>query len=207
MTPKSPFLVYQDFLSPLKCEEIVDALNCIEPDTDTDSNPIQTYRTNNYAEQLIVNNLQPLSEEIRHYYSVEYRGLEPVTFEWYPHSCAASPVRCENAVHVKNKWVKNRDRDLTGVVFLSDYQDNIPFDSEYEVYGGKLEFPQHRFGFNPQRGTLILYPSGPHFLNLTQPILIGDLFMAKFHIATASPLIYQPKNFPGDYRSWFQHLS
>ena len=91
-------------------------------------------------------------------------------------------------------------------MFLSDYSENYPFDSDYEVYGGKLEFPQHDFGFNPERGTLIMYPSGPHFINAFSEVLAGDLFAARFHFGTHMPFLYNPEEFPGDYTNWFSDL-
>jgi hypothetical protein len=95
------------------------------------------------------------------------------------------------------------NRDFTGVIFLSDYQEQVPFDDEYEVFGGKLEFYSHKFGFNPQRGTLIIFPSDPHFINATSPIQAGDLFQIRFHITCTQPYLYNPKNFPGNYTTWF----
>ena len=38
-TPKSPFLVYENFISPLLCEQIVDNVDVIVPDTDVDGKP------------------------------------------------------------------------------------------------------------------------------------------------------------------------
>ncbi len=37
---KSPFFVVEDFLSPKVSDQIVDALNIQDPDTDADGNPI-----------------------------------------------------------------------------------------------------------------------------------------------------------------------
>jgi hypothetical protein len=91
-------------------------------------------------------------------------------------------------------------------LFLTDYNDKPPFDEDYEVFGGKLEFPQHQFGFNPQRGTLIAFPSEPHFINMVSSILVGSLYLTKFHIATKSPLLYDPNKFPGNYNTWLREF-
>lgn len=206
---KSPFLIIQDFLSPKLCEQIVDGLNFIEPDCDKDEKPILTIKSNSRYEQIIFDYVQNELPNIEAHYNVTYRGMKPVEFKWYPEDCKAeSGFTCENAFYNKDKkWAKNKDRDLTGIIFLSDFNDKPPFESEYEVYGGKLEFVQHRFGFNANRGTLIMYPSGPHFLNQVQDIIVGDLFLAKFHIATQLPFLYDPKQFPGDYKTWFETIA
>jgi hypothetical protein len=100
--------------------------------------------------------------------------------------------------------VRVRDRDLTAVIFLTDHQDKPPFDPEFEVSGGKLEFPQHGFGFNPERGTMVVFPADPHFLHRTAPVKAGELFQIRLHIATKEPFLYQPDDFPGDFRSWLK---
>ena len=199
----SPFFVIQDFISPLMCETLVDNLNCYEPDTDKNDHPISSSVHHDKNEGITYNALQDHIDAIRDHFRVDYRGMEKINFEWYPHACEQADVRCENAVCVRNTWVRNQDRDLTGILFFSDYQDNIPFDSNYEVYGGKVEFPQWGFGFNPQRGTLIVFPSGPHFLNAVNTIYAGDSFLARFHIACQAPFVFQPANFPGSYTDWF----
>ena len=203
---KSPFYIIQDFISPVACEQMVDALNCWDPDSDKDDAPISKTMHHDRNEETVYTALLDHIDDIREHYNIEYKGMERINFEWYPHACDQSDVKCGNSIYARKQWVRNKDRDLTAVLFFSDYQDKIPFDSEYEVYGGKLEFPQHHFGFNPQRGTLIVFPSDPHFLNVTNTILAGDLFMARMHIAASQPYMYQPNDFPGDYRTWFDDV-
>ena len=109
-------------------------------------------------------------------------------------------------MRAQDKWVRVKDRDITCVLFLSDYQSTPPIDEDYEVYGGKLEFPQHGFGFNAQRGTLIAFPSVPHFINGVASIMAGNLYLARFHIATDSPLLYDHTKFPGTYKDWLREF-
>lgn len=207
----SPFYIIQDFISPIKTEQVIDSLMCYEPDTDNEGFATKNTRTNDASEELIYMALQPYVPTLEQHYGITYKGTERVMFEWYPHGCAAQAPRCENASYVKRSdgsaWVRDRERDLTCVLFLSDYQDDAPFDSDYEVYGGKLEFPQHQFGFNPQRGTLIVFPSDPHFINVTADIAFGDMFLARFHIAATQPFVYDPKKFPGDYNTWLEQFA
>lgn len=201
-SPKSPFYIIENFLSPKMCEAIVDNLGFAVPDTNSDGDPIKMIRYREDAETVIFNRMQQFLPQLIEYYDFEYRGTEQIPFEFLAEGVEGIP-HCENSTYLKKKWVRTKDRDFTGVLFLSDYSDTPDFDSDYEVYGGKLEFPQHGFGFNPQRGTMIVFPSGPHFINANADIIVGDLFQARVHIAAQMPYLYQPANFPGNYTNWF----
>ena len=205
MIPKSPFLVRQNFLSPLLCEQIIVAMNPTTPDYDAHGKPLTSIRHNQKAEEMVFDRVSEIVPEMEQHYDIEYRGFERPTFEWYIDGIDEK-WKCGNSEYLREKWVRVRDRDLTGILFLMDYQETTPFDIDFEVCGGKLEFPQHQFGFNPERGTLIIFPSGPHFLHRTAPIHAGDLFQVRFHIAAQKPFLYQPSNFPGDYTNWFNDL-
>ncbi len=87
-----------------------------------------------------------------------------------------------------------------------DYNDQPPFDKEFEVFGGKLEFLQHNFGFNPRRGLGVIFPSDPHFLNLTSSIEYGELYQIRFQLQTETMFLYKPEEFPGDYSVWFKDI-
>lgn len=201
MKSKSPFLVFQNFLSPLLSETIIDNLNVTTPDTDPQSRPIPSFRHNEKNGKIVFERIEPLLPTIEDHYNVEYRGTEIPTFEWYIEGIK-DKYKCGNSEYLRDKWVRVRDRDLTGIIFLTDHQDHIPFDQDFEVCGGKLEFPQHEFGFNPERGTMIIFPADPHFLHHTALIQAGDLFQVRFHIATQRPFIYQPDEFPGGFEQW-----
>lgn len=204
---KSPFYVEQEFLSPLLCEQIADDLNFIYPDKDQNDKPIKSFKSHERSEEVIFQHLRRHIPKMEAHYGFEYRGTTTMSFEWYPQGCQGESPRCENSEYINKQWARTRDRDITGVLFLCDYQDHVPFDNDFEVYGGKIEFPQHQFGFNPQRGTLIFFPSGAHFLNCATPIQVGDLFQVRFHIAATVPYMYNPTDFPGDYTSWFEEIA
>lgn len=204
-TPKSPFVVFQNFLSPKQCEAVVNSLGFYTPDMDPKGDPIKMYRHHDQSQAMIYDRLQQHIPQIMSYYGTEYKGTEQMIFEYLAQGTTSEPL-CENSNYVRKKWVRTKDRDLTGVLFLCDYNENPPFDSDYEVYGGKLEFPQHNFSFHPQRGTLITYPSGPHFINANAEVFTGDLIQARVHIAAKLPYLYNPAEFPGDYRSWFKEF-
>ena len=160
------------------------------------------------AQELIFERLLPIIPRLEQHYNVKYKGTEqPMVFEWLAEGSKSTPPMCENSHYVNGKWLRTKHRDLTGVLFLSEFHDTVPFDDDYEVYGGKLEFPQHGFGFNPQRGTLIVYPSDPHFINVTTGVQAGELFQIRLNISTEKALVYQPAEFPGEFSTWLQEFA
>lgn len=198
---KSPFIIMREYLSPLQCERIVDEIDVPNPDVDTEGKPIQMARYHEPSEKRIHKVFSPLIEPLEDYYNFTYKGTTPVSFEIYPEGCTTAPI-CDNSNHVAGKWVRTKDIDFTCVLFLSDYNDKPPFDSEYEVYGGKLGMHNFDFSFNPERGTLVMYPSGPHFVNSVSPPKFGNAYMARFHLAGILPWMYDPKQWPGTWRQW-----
>lgn len=205
MTNKSPFYIIREFASPLLCEDIIDACDFNVPDQDKDGKEIKTAKKSEMAEALIYERLLLTLPEIQAHYEFLYKGTERIQFEWFPTE-SSGVCQSENSEFLRGKWLRSRARDFTGILFLSDYQEKIPFDKEYEVLGGKLEFPQHKFGFNPERGTLVIFPSDPHFINVTTGVLAGDLFQARIQIAAKSAYLYNPQKFPGNYTTWFLPL-
>lgn len=203
--PKSPFYIVREFISPKICEEIVENLEFYSPDLNSDGDPIKMVKHHDQNELKIYNKFEPLIPNIEQYYDIKHKGTETITFEYYVEDVNSDPI-CESCTYLREKWVRTKDRDLTALLFLSTYQDKEYFDSDYEVYGGKVEFPQWNFGFNSERGTLIIYPSGPHFINVVSPIYAGTLHLAKFHIAAQTPFLFDSTKFPGTFESWFKNL-
>ncbi len=202
VTNKSPFFVVEEFLSPLLCETLLDYCDFTSPDTNQDGNYIKTNRTSEQADLIIYERLCSVIPIIQDYYNFIYKGTEQIQFEWFPHGSNSNSIS-ENSMFLNGKWARVKSRDFTCILFLSDYQETPPFETDYEVYGGKLEFTQHKFGFNPTRGTLVIFPSDPHFINNTATVLYGHLFQARIQIAANQPWIYNPTNFPGNYTNWF----
>jgi len=202
-TPRPPFYIVENFLNIKQCEQIVDDLGFYSPDVDSEGLPVKMMKHHDKSEESIFERLIPLIPNIENYFGTGYRGTEKISFEYFP-TGSDGEVLCESSSWINKKWVKTRDRDLTAVVFLSDYHDGQDFDYDYEVYGGKLEFPIWDFGFNPRRGTLVVYPSSPHFINGTSRILAGDLLQARIHFASQLPYLFDPADFPGNYNTWFR---
>ena len=207
MKSKTPFLIYKEFLSPLMCESFVDELDLSLPDVDKDKKPMRSGRMlKEDSENLIMTRISPIISKLNDYYEgFLYKGTERPMLEWYPQGTMFG-YQCENSNYVRKKWLRTKPNDLTAVVFMMDFHEKVPFDTDFEVYGGKLEFPQHQFSFNPERGTMIIFPSGPHFINGISEILYGNSILLRIHMVSEFPYHYDPELFPGDYRVWFKDL-
>lgn len=206
-TVKSPFLVIQRFISPLTCERIVECLPRYQPsDVSTDDHADKKVTFNELGMQYLQLPILENIPKIESHFNVHYKNLDDTYIEWFKPG-TIDKLKCDNSSYIARKWVRNLNRDFSGVIFLNDYNNSVPFDNSYEVYGGKLEFPQHGFSFQPQRGTLIVYPSGPHFINFNSEIKFGDLFQVRFFIETQMVYLHTPGDFPGDYTEWFKDFS
>ena len=185
---KTPFYVVQDFVSPKKCEEILSKVEFASFDVDRDGNEMKMERHHDEVESFLFDRLKEHVPAIERTYDVKYRGTEKMRFQQYPESKDSKPAEphgCENSKFIKRKWVKYRDVDLVGVMWLKDFNDRVPLDPRHEVYGGRLEFPLYNFNFAPKRGTLVVYPAGPHFVTATSPILVGSLSQVKIGICVS----------------------
>lgn len=205
---KSPFLVFQDLLDSDVCDKIAKDVR-IEPLKDDDSISQSSERFHDDAESLIFNKFKELIPNLeQHFTGFKYRGTEHLVFQQFPSGSgkAAEEPHCENAVFKRKRWVKVKDRDLTGILWLKDYQETAPFDLKTQVLGGKLEFPVYNFGFQANKGTLIVYPASERFISLTTAILVGELQCVRFHICGDGIWLYDPKDYPGDFRSWFAEI-
>lgn len=204
----SPFIVIQDFLSPLTCENIIDDIEVLSPDTTLDGVPVKTEKYNILWEQEIATRFRDIIPSIESQYDCEYRGLEKPVFQYFPENAKvpAENPGCENAKYVRKKWVVTSDVDLVGFIWLKDFNDTVPLDARYEVFGGKLEFPAFNFSLVPQRGTLVLFPAGPHFISVISPLLLGDLYQIKLRVSIkktdGNQWFYQPSEFPGTWQEW-----
>lgn len=204
---KSPFYVIQGLVPEQRCIELAQFLR-VEPTLDQDGTPTPMGRHHNATGQELFGLLKPHLEGIAEHFGIKYRGTEEFIFQQFPvtNGQPAEQPRCENAVYKRKRWIRINDRDLTGIIWLKDYADAPPFDMTKHVYGGKLEFPVYNFGFQPQIGTCVIFPSSERFISLTSSIQVGELQLAKFHIAGEGVWIYDPETFPGDFREWFSDV-
>lgn len=207
MTYKSPFIVLQSLLSPEECKWINRATR-VEPDLDLEGVPLAMTRAHPESQAFIFDRFKQHIPHIEEHYGLKYKSTETMQFHQFPVTNAklAEQPHCDNAVFKRKKWVRVAARDLSCVLWLKDYQDQPPFDLERHVLGGKLEFPIYNFGFQPQAGTLVVFPSCERFIQATTSILVGELQLAKFYLHSTEPWFYDPTLFPGDFRTWFNDV-
>lgn len=205
---KSPFLVFQHFIEPDQADQIAKEVR-VEPLKNDDGILQATERFYSPSEKILFEKFQPLIPTLeKHFTGFNYRGTEHLLFQQFPVSNGnpAEEPHCENAVFKRKRWLRVKDRDLTGVLWLKDYHEVPPFNVKTQVLGGKLEFPVYNFGFQPQRGTLVIYPACERFISLTSSILVGELQCVRFHICGEGLWLYQPEGYPGDFRTWFSDI-
>jgi hypothetical protein len=202
---RSPFLIFEEFISPLQCEEIVIGNDNNFPNYDKQGKIQPLFFYNKFAEVRLTPQIADIVvPKVESHYNVEVKGITEFEFEWYPAGYEGTgKLRYENSSRINGSWQRINDHDFTGVIFLNDYNDKTPFDDEFEVYGGSLEFPTHEFSFNPVRGTLVLFPGAPNFANHVSAVHAGESTLIRFHVATHDPYEYNMQEFPGDYRTWF----
>jgi hypothetical protein len=201
---RSPFLVIENFISPLTCEDIVDRIGITFPETDADGRPCKSVTANRLTEIRLADYLDESREFTEEYYGVEIKGIHPLQFEFYPEGCKASPPTCENSILAGGAWRRSNNRDFVGILFLTDYQEKAPFDPSFEVRGGKLQFPTHDFGFNPKRGMLVIFPGNENFVYSTSAVEVGDLHQVKILMTASENYVYDKRSFPGNYEVWFK---
>lgn len=214
MTEKthSPFHVVEDFISPLQCEKIIAELGINVPSLAEDGHPLKNERIIKdpdllaHIQEVIIEN----GEAIQVRYNAQIKGMETPLFQQYFED-PKKPCEghgCESSRFVRKKWVKTKDIDLVGYIWLKDYGNGVPLDPRFEVYGGKLEFPAYNFSLIPQRGTMVMFPAGPHFITAVSPVLVGSLEQIKFTIKLTTNddglWFYDPKFFGGTYQDWFE---
>ena len=203
---KNPFIVIPNFLSPLEVDNILMSLPVLDPDTDDKGRPLKTIYTLGPATLNIYDKLEKLADTnlFDKHYDTEIAEFADCRVEWYPENCVQEPVNCDNckAVNARN-WKRINSYDFTCVIFLKEYNNKPNFDPEFEVYGGKMEFLNHQFGFTPKIGTAIFFPSCEYFLNSTQSPLAGDMHQIRLFMKSIHPYFYNPNNFKGNFRSWF----
>lgn len=214
---KSPFIIVQDFFSAKLCEELVNKFQVKTPNLDQDGRPIKLERILSPTEgqDIFLSKFYNHIGLIEQNYDCTYKGIEPLVLQHFPENdkLPAEETGCDNARFFRKKWIKTRDVDLTGFVWLKDFNDAAPLDDRFEVYGGKIEFPAYEFSLTPQRGTMVLFPAGPHFIHAISPLVVGDMYQIKFNVKITNNgglWIYQPQEYAvgpeGFLQGWFKEF-
>lgn len=205
----SPFHVIEDFISPLKCEDIVNQLALKVPDRDDSGVPLKHERIVPW--QLageILSELDAVSPLIERRYSAQLFGEPQIHFQQFFENPTEPALNhtAEGWKYLRKKWTKVKDVDLVGFIWLKSYHATTPLDPRFEAYGGKLEFPAYNFSFTPARGALVLFPATPHFVYAISHMMLGSLEQLKISMklrADGLPWTYVPSNYPGTYQQWF----
>lgn len=209
MTIKSPFHIIEDFISPAVCESLVEQYGLATPSRDENDKPIKYEKIIIDGEVLNILNtgLGEHRGAIEERYSAVINPLTSARFnQYFENPEHPSELHgCESAKYLRKKWVRVKDIDLVGYLWLKDFNSTAPLDPRFETYGGKLEFPAYDFSLIPQRGTLILFPAGPHFITAISPMLVGSLEQIKVTLKFDQEhlWLYDPALFPGTYQEWF----
>jgi hypothetical protein len=211
-TPYGPFIVAEEFLSPLRCESIVKQYGLSRPSLDERKQPI------NYKRDLEADVTFPITDELMANFGAELeqrfgaklRDDKPIfKFLQFFENSKEKPeaLGCANSTYHRKKWERVRDIDLVGLIWLKSYCATVPLDPREEVYGGKLEFPRWNCSLTPQRGTMVIYPAGPQFLTSTSHVLVGNLELIKFGIKLSapdgSPWQFEQERYSGNFPEWF----
>jgi hypothetical protein len=204
---KSPFLVIQDILDHSSCIKIAQSVR-VQAIKDNEGvfQPVQ--RHHDSCGLKVTEAIKPYISYIERYFDFKYKGIDEMIFQQYPptNGALAEEPHCENAVYKRKRWMRIKDCDLTGLIWLKNYNDAPPFNMREHVYGGKLEFPSYQFGFQPQAGTMVIYPASENFISLTSPIQVGELQAVRFNIYSVDKWEYDKTKYPGDFRTWFMHV-
>ena len=200
---KCPFFIVDNFLSPLECEDIISRSNFEFPNTQN-GRPVKSITQNVLTQNRVLPYLEELIPTLEEYYGFEHGGILPFNIECYPANAVQEGYRCENSYRREGEWVRTTDVDLTCIIFLKeDNSVDNNFDDLFEVYGSSLQFINHSFGFRPERGQLIVFPSGPNFVNATISPKIGDMYQLRISLVGMQPYKYDMRKFPGNVKTWF----
>lgn len=213
----SPFHIIPEFFSPMVCDQIIQELGVAAPTYEIDEEtPIPNERllSGTRFHNFVKSGLENRAADIEKQYKGIVHGMnEPRFLQFFENpKKPCVPHGCENSKFLRKKWVKIKDVDLVGYIFLKDFNGNVPLDPSFEVYGGKLEFPAYDFSLTPVRGTCVIFPAGPHFITAVSHVFAGTNEYIKFGLKLIQDIetdevldwYYQPANFPGTYQEWFK---
>jgi hypothetical protein len=205
----SPFHIVENFISPLRCEQLLNTLSREVPDRDESGAPLKFERIAPFQDcGDIFSEISAASPLIERRYGATLVNDPAILFQQYfeNQNQPAETHMAEGWRYVRKKWTKYKDIDLVGFLWLKDYHASVPLDPRFEVYGGKLEFPAYNFSLTPVRGTLVIFPATPHFVHAVSHVMLGSLEQFKITLRLRSnglPWVYNPAHYPGTYQEWF----
>jgi len=200
-----PFLIIEEFVSPLLCERILEDLRIDKavPMKGQDGNPKVTILSSRLNSTRILQTFDDVIYKLENKFNTSYLGTHNLMFEWYPPGYQPTKVKTDGYMQTRERgWVRYNLIDFTGILWLNDHNDRPDFDPLFEVNGGKLEFPTFDINFKPQRGTLIIFPTAPNFANGVAPVNIGSLTQVRLQIRSTKPYEFHPENFELNPENW-----
>jgi hypothetical protein len=200
---KNPFIVIDNFLSPLECESVINSLDFV-PTFSEDGKVKANIMRNRLMDMRLSKKINDLVEDIETYYKCEIDSFSAGRYEWYPTNYQASNAECENSCLINGTWSRKNQNDFMITIILNDHQEKVPFDPDYEVKGGNLEYPTHNFSFLPKRGMVIIHPANQYFLHGIASVKAGNLYLIRICAICDAPYKYDPEQFKGSYNIWFK---
>jgi hypothetical protein len=202
---ENPFLIERNFIPPLLCERIIGDLkiDTMFPTVGQDGKPKSTIFSSRLNTERILSLFEPTVADLEKKYNTSYLGTHNLMFEWYPTNYVSSKIKTDGYVQKRDEgWVRYNLIDFTGILWLNDYNDKPDFDPRFEVRGGQLEFPMFDINFQPERGTLVLFPTAPNFAHTVAPVQIGSLTQVRFQIRSETPYEFNKENFEMNPDNW-----
>lgn len=200
---KSPFLVIENFISPLLADEIIVNTNFNTPDLYPDDKPMVTTKFDEEFDDIISDRINKLVVPIlAKHFDTSISTIHPIEIEMLVPD-AHVPVHADGFNLVDNNWVKTKPWDFTAILFLSEHTNETNIDDLTQCNGGKLEFINFNFSFNPTVGTLIVFPNDPRFSNASSYVKIGECYQIRIHLQSDIMYLYDPSKFKGSPDIWF----
>ena len=185
----SPFYVIEDFISPFQCERFI-SLNA--------SGKSQTIqKLNGGGIPLIENSFADHTESIQNRFNcILSESIDSTFIQLKENSTGGStPPAIPGWMNSRKKWFRTENIDFVGIIPLKTFSSDVPMDTRFEVYGGKIEFQNFNFSILPERGSLILIPSAPNFIHSISPILFGTFEYIQILLSTTEPWVYNSELF------------
>lgn len=205
----SPFHIVENFVSPLRCNSFLKSLALREPNRNKADEPLKFERViiTDMAGD-VYSALEELAPDLEKRYGAQLFGEPRLTFQQFPENPKLPAVAhtAEGWIYHRKNWVKNKDIDLVGFIWLKTFQSSVPMDPAFETYGGKIEFPAFNFSLTPVQGTLVLFPATPHFVHAISHVMCGSMEQIKIHMTLrkdGGQWQYNAGNFPGNFQQWF----
>lgn len=195
---KSPFLILEEYLSPLQCENILNDLYCIDCIDFSDTNkkycyPISDDALFNHLEKII----KSIYPKINEMYGVNCAKIEVIEYRLMRENTEATDFQAYNSVYLNGQWVRNEFNDFVITIMLTSHVQSTDdgLDAEFEHYGAGIQYPQHNVTFYSDRGGILIHPSDPHFIHNISANHLGTCALINVAVSCDNLYLYDPVSF------------